>query len=181
MYNTANCREILWSDILMDCPQRWKIRHLFDRSIFKSLKVLFSKHWPDLLTTMIDSIKYYLWKLYIGKRSTLDWWRAMTGCIKLLLYINSLSKNVLISNLFFLIVNFLFSLKLYIIILLPVQSIEKEKICFQFVRPQMLHYSMHDLWVFEHVFLLSIFQDQLNWLNYKKLNSKQKMSATDAL
>jgi hypothetical protein len=41
------------------------------------------------------------------------------------------------------------------IILLPVQSIEKEKI-FKSVRPQMFHYSIHDLWVFEHVFLFSI-------------------------
>jgi hypothetical protein len=38
------------------------------------------------------------------------------------------NKNVTVSNLFFLIANFLFNLKLYIIILLPVQSIEKEKI-----------------------------------------------------
>jgi hypothetical protein len=55
--------------------QHRESRHLFDRSVCKLLKVLLGKHCPDLLATTIDSI-YYLWKLSIGKQSTL--WTADT-------------------------------------------------------------------------------------------------------
>jgi hypothetical protein len=39
--------------------QQREIRHLFDRSVCKSLKVLLGKHWPDILATTIDSIYYF--------------------------------------------------------------------------------------------------------------------------
>jgi hypothetical protein len=50
--------------------QHGEIRHLFDRSVCKSHKVLLGKDWADLLTTTID-ITY-------EKQSTL--WTGATRC-----------------------------------------------------------------------------------------------------